>query len=82
VTSEESVAAVAEQSPDTSIVINNAGIFRADNTLLDRSMEEIRAMFDTNFFGAVQVVKTFAPILKANGGGALLDVHSVLSWEA
>ncbi|WP_342772374.1 SDR family NAD(P)-dependent oxidoreductase [Nocardioides immobilis] len=33
-----------------------------------------------NFFGAVAVAHAFAPVLASNGGGALLNVLSVLSW--
>jgi NAD(P)-dependent dehydrogenase (short-subunit alcohol dehydrogenase family) len=81
VTSPESVAALAEVAADTNIVINNAGI-AGPLTLLDSDIDEIREQFETNFFGALRVAKAFAPILAANGGGALVDVASLLSWVA
>src|SRR4030095_473236 len=37
-------------------------------------------MFETNFFGVLRVSRAFAPVLKANGGGALLNVLSIVSW--
>src|SRR4030095_13896898 len=37
-------------------------------------------MFETNFFGMLRMSRAFAPILKANGGGALLNVLSIASW--
>lgn len=81
VTDEGSLAAAAAAAADTTIVVNNAGISRRDaNSLLTSSMDDVRALFETNFFGAVQVVRAFAPVLKANGGGGLIDVHSALSW--
>ncbi|WP_238005600.1 SDR family NAD(P)-dependent oxidoreductase [Dactylosporangium sp. AC04546] len=40
------------------------------------------ATFETNVFGALRVARTFAPVLSANGGGALVDMHSVFSWGA
>jgi NAD(P)-dependent dehydrogenase (short-subunit alcohol dehydrogenase family) len=40
----------------------------------------VRRLFDTNVFGALEVARAFAPVLAANGGGALVDIHSVLSW--
>ena len=79
VTDDRSIRAAAELASDTTIVINNAGILGGDN-LSTTSIETIRATFEVNFFGAIQVVRTFAPVLAANGGGAFLDVHSVLSW--
>lgn len=80
VTNVESIAAAALVASDTNVIINNAGIYRPTDLLTAGSLEDIREMFETNFFGAVQVVREFAPILAANGGGALLDVHSALSW--
>jgi short-subunit dehydrogenase len=37
-------------------------------------------MLETNFLGTLRMSKAFAPILAANGGGALLNVLSVASW--
>ena len=80
VTSEESIAAAAAVASDTTVVVNNAGVYRVVDLLTAGSLDDIRATFETNFFGAIQVVREFAPVLGRNGGGALLDVHSVLSW--
>ncbi|BDZ48397.1 oxidoreductase [Frondihabitans sucicola] len=81
VTDEASVASAAAAASDTTIVVNNAGISRRDaNSLLESEMDDVRALFETNFFGAVSIVRAFAPVLGANGGGALIDVHSALSW--
>lgn len=81
VTDDASVAAAAEAAGDTTIVVNNAGVSNRDaNSLLTSEMDDVRALFETNFFGAVRVVRAFAPVLAANGGGGLIDVHSALSW--
>ncbi|MET0954807.1 MAG: SDR family oxidoreductase [Cryobacterium sp.] len=79
VTDPASVAAAAAASPDTTIVINNAGMTRRGE-MATAARDDIRAIFETNFFGAVEVAQVYAPILKANGGGALLNVLSVMSW--
>jgi NAD(P)-dependent dehydrogenase (short-subunit alcohol dehydrogenase family) len=79
VTNSDSVAKLAIAAGDAEIVINNAGTFGASK-LLDSDIEEVRAVFETNVFGALRVAKAFAPVLAANGGGALVDIHSVLSW--
>jgi NAD(P)-dependent dehydrogenase (short-subunit alcohol dehydrogenase family) len=81
VTDADSVAALADAASDAQIVINNAGII-GGHSLLDSDIEEIRAVFETNYFGALRVARAFAPILARNGGGALVDIHSVLSWVA
>ena len=80
VTSPESIRDAAAQSSDVSVVINNAGIGGARSRLLDTAPDDVRRLFDTNVFGALQVAQAYAPILAANGGGALVDIHSVLSW--
>jgi NAD(P)-dependent dehydrogenase (short-subunit alcohol dehydrogenase family) len=79
VTKPDSVAALAALATDADIVINNAGVSGA-RKLLASDIEEVRAVFETNYFGALRVAKAFAPILADNGGGALVDISSVLSW--
>lgn len=79
VTSEASVAALARDLTDVEIVVNNAGVLHPDS-LLTGDFESIDATFQTNVFGPLRIVRAFAPILKANGGGAIVNVHSVLSW--
>ncbi|WP_440710902.1 SDR family oxidoreductase [Herbiconiux sp. YIM B11900] len=81
VTDETSVRAALAAAGDVSIVVNNAGVGGA-GALLASPVEEVEAVFATNVFGALRVAKAFAPALAANGGGALVDVHSVLSWLA
>jgi NAD(P)-dependent dehydrogenase (short-subunit alcohol dehydrogenase family) len=80
VTDETSIAATAAAAADTTIVINNAGVSPLPDRILTDDMAEIRKTFETNFFGALAVARAFAPIVGANGGGAFLHVHSVLSW--
>lgn len=75
----DSVAALAARATDVSIVVNNAGA-AGSGTVLAADIEEAKALFDINVFGPLRVAQAFAPVLAANGGGALVDVHSVLSW--
>ncbi|MEE6179850.1 SDR family oxidoreductase [Mycobacterium sp. 050134] len=79
VTKPDSVAALAATARDAEIVVNNAGVLAA-RQLLSSDIEEVRAVFETNYFGALRVAKAFAPILADNGGGVLADILSILSW--
>jgi NAD(P)-dependent dehydrogenase (short-subunit alcohol dehydrogenase family) len=79
VTKADSIEALAVTASDANVVINNAGVLGASN-LLSSDIEEVRAVFETNYFGALRVAKAFAPVLADNGGGALVDIASVLSW--
>jgi NAD(P)-dependent dehydrogenase (short-subunit alcohol dehydrogenase family) len=81
VTDQASVAALAEQADDVSIVINNAGVGGA-GPLLGTTIEDIRTVFETNLYGAIRIAQAFAPALQRSGGGVLVDIHSALSWIA
>lgn len=76
----DDVAAAAALIPDVTLVINNAGIAQPGGFLAQDSEEVTRRIFETNFFGVLRMSKAFAPLLQANGGGALLNVLSVASW--
>lgn len=76
----EDVAAAAALASDVTLVINNAGIAQPGGFLAADSEDVARRIFETNFFAMLRVSKAFAPILKANGGGALLNVLSIASW--
>jgi NAD(P)-dependent dehydrogenase (short-subunit alcohol dehydrogenase family) len=79
VTDKAQVAAAAEQAKDVQIVINNAAIVHSQ-PLVSADLDQIHQEFETNVFGVVSVAQAFAPVLKANGGGALVNALSAVSW--
>lgn len=82
VTDPLSAAAAAERYTDVQIVINNAGAV-AHGPLLDADATgTIRSLFEVNTLGPLFVTQAFAPALKRNGGGAVVNILSVLSWLA
>ncbi|MGX1547873.1 SDR family oxidoreductase [Streptomyces adustus] len=81
VTDEEQVAAAAATAGDVSIVINNAGV-AGGPSLLEGSFDGARREMEVNYFGTWAVSRAFAPVLAANGGGALVTMLSVASWVA
>jgi len=80
VTSPEQVAAAAQLAGDVTLVINNAGIAQFGGLLADGAEASLRHQLETNVFGVLRVSQAFAPVLAANGGGAVLNVASVASW--
>lgn len=80
VTQPAQIAAAAQQAADVTLVINNAGIAQPGGFLALDSEAVARRIFETNFFGVLNMSKAFAPVLRANGGGALMNVLSVASW--
>ncbi|MFJ3306515.1 SDR family oxidoreductase [Streptomyces sp. NPDC086549] len=81
VTDPDSVAAVAAQAQDVTVLINNAGV-ATGTRFLTSSVDDIRREFETNFYGPLLLTRAFVPIIERNGGGHILNVHSVLSWLA
>lgn len=81
VRSAASVAALAERATDAGIVFNNAGVL-LPAPLLTGDFADAAETFDVNVFGPLRVARAFAPVLAAGGGGALVTMHSVLSWLA
>jgi NAD(P)-dependent dehydrogenase (short-subunit alcohol dehydrogenase family) len=81
VTDAASIAAAASAAADTTIVISNAG-GHGGSSLLTMPLDQVRAVYETNVFGPIAVAQAFAPVLARNGGGALVDIHSALSWLA
>lgn len=80
VTDHEQVAALARQLGDVDLVVNNAGIGLASPALGDHAIDAARAELEVNFFGTFAVSRAFAPVLKANGGGAIVNILSILSF--
>lgn len=74
------VAAAAAHATDVTLVINNAGIADMGGFLDADAIESAQRHLDVNLFGSLRVVQAFAPVLAANGGGALLNVLSIASW--
>lgn len=79
ITDPESVRRAAEIASDVTVLVNNAGISTRAN-LLAGSIEDIRSEMETHYFGTLNVIREFAPVLENNGGGKILNVLSVLSW--
>ncbi len=80
ITNPEHVTSVAAKCDDVNILINNAGVAGFTPALGAPRMANARLEMETNYFGTLAMCRAFAPILKRNGGGALVNVLSVVSW--
>lgn len=78
VTDQDSIAAAAARANDVTLLINNAGvldfgaILEGERALLERDME-------VNYYGKWAMAKAFAPVLEKNGGGALVNVLTLVA---
>jgi len=80
VTRPEDIAAAARACGDVTLLINNAGIAATGGFLAEDAVASAQRHLETNVFGPMRLTQAFAPILAANGGGAILNVLSIASW--
>ena len=76
VTNADQIAKAAEQCTDLDLLVNNAGAFNNVTLMGADDMTAMRQEIETNYIGVVAMCRAFAPILKANGGGAIVNVLS------
>lgn len=79
ITDPESVRRAAQTASDVNVLVNNAGVSTRAQ-LLSGDIADIRLEMETHYFGTLDVTRAFAPVIETNGGGAILNVLSVLSW--
>lgn len=80
VTKPDTIARLGAAAPDVTLVINNAGVYRGQGALAPDAVAAARAEIETNYIGPLAVSSALAPALGKNGGGAIVNVLSALSW--
>ncbi|HTT85941.1 MAG TPA: SDR family NAD(P)-dependent oxidoreductase [Acidimicrobiales bacterium] len=77
------VAALDVTKPETialpsslRVLVNNAGTERAYLPVESVPMEDWRDVFETNFFGVVEVTRRAVPLMRAGGGGVICNITS------
>jgi NAD(P)-dependent dehydrogenase (short-subunit alcohol dehydrogenase family) len=80
VTDPEQVAAAAAIAGDVTLLINNAGTVHGGPLLEPAAVATLDAEFAVNVYGTLAMATAFAPLLAANGGGAVVNMCSVLSF--
>lgn len=79
ITDAAQVSAAAAHCSDVNLLINNAGINRMQGLIAAGSTDDARAEIETNYLGTLAMCQAFAPVLRANGGGGLVNVLSILA---
>lgn len=78
ITDPDAVAAAAAAASDVDLLVNNAGV--GGGLLLGDDLDSVRATVEVNLWGTLSMVRAFAPILGANGGGGIVNLASSASW--
>jgi len=76
---EKSVSDAAAHCQDVTLLINNAGVGFDASVISAPDLSQAKQEMETNYFGTLMMCRAFAPILKANGGGAIANVLSSLA---
>ncbi len=79
ITRPDQVAAAVARCADTTLLVNNAGINRMSGLIAAGSTDAARSEVETNYLGTLSMCQAFAPVLAANGGGAIINVLSILA---
>ncbi len=80
ITSAEQVADAVRRCGEVTLLINNAVEARQSRLIGAGSLEDARAQMETNYFGTLAMCQAFAPVLARNGGGALVNMCSIVSF--
>lgn len=81
VTSDASVAAIVAEVLQTSqridLLINNAGIGLVAGAE-ESSIEQAKALFDVNLFGAIRMAQAVLPVMRRQRAGRIVNLSSIL----
>jgi short-subunit dehydrogenase len=72
----DAINTIVEERERIDVLINNAG-YALGGALEDSSMDEIKAQFETNFFGAVRATKAVLPVMRRQGAGKIVNITSM-----
>lgn len=80
ITDNAQILKVAKKTKDTQILINNAGSFNP-GTILDGEIRGMELDMKTNYYGTVNMMRAFAPILEKNSPAKIVNIVSIVAYS-
>lgn len=77
----DTIAAAAGVATDAELVVNNAGVLTTADPFGGDTLKNLKFELDVNLYGLLHMAREFAPVLKQNGGGAFVQLNSVVSMK-
>ena len=82
ITSRQQIQEAVEQAADVTILINNAGISAYCGIISGPNADGAQDEMRVNYFGTMDMSVAFAPVLRKNGGGVLINIVSVAAFQS
>ncbi|WP_416897710.1 MAG: SDR family NAD(P)-dependent oxidoreductase [Minwuia sp.] len=79
ITDRAQIEAAAKAAADVNLLINNAGVNHNIHLMASGSNASAETEIRTNYLGLLDMARAFHPVLKGNGGGAMINMLSILS---
>ena len=78
-TRKETADSAAAVATDVTVVVSNAGVVKPASPVEGHAVEALQYQMERNVYPLLHLAQAFGPILKANGGGAFVQMNSLAS---
>ncbi len=80
ITNNEQILKIAEKTTDVEVLINNAGVLSPGN-VLESDINAFENDMDINYYGTLNMMKAFAPILERNAPSKIVNIVSIVAYS-
>lgn len=80
ITSDQQLEQIVQQTLDTHILFNNAGVLNA-GTILNGNIDDIKRDMEVNYYGTLKMMRAFASVLENNAPSRLINITSIVAYS-